>query len=223
MVEQSAATFATNDAATTLAALVSREATSAHPYVGSLLSLDSAEATRNASDAIHHLSMLHGRHPGVIDHASARTASDTARLALFRIADAFALEREFLARLVVAAGPIPSTPGQAETEASVIAQRHAIEMLAQSDRQGCAVGAALAMAYDWHAIRPILDVAANRFGVEPPKMALPDEDEYVDIARSACATPATERAMLFGAQQIATQHRGLWDLLEVRAKARLHY
>ncbi len=223
MVELSTATFATNDAAMIFADLVLREATSAHPYAGSLLVLDSAEATRNASDAVHHLSMLHGRHPGVIDHASARTASDAARLSLFRIADAFALEREFLAQLVVAAGPIPSTPGQAETEVSVIAQRHAIEMLAQSDRQGCAIGAALAMAYDWYAIRPVLDVAAIRFGVEPPRMALPDEAEYVDIARRACPTPAIERAMLFGVQQIATQHRGLWDLLEVRAKARLHY
>ena len=51
---------------------------------------DSAEATRNAGDAIHHLSMLHGRYPGVIDHASTRTASDEARRALFKIADDFA-------------------------------------------------------------------------------------------------------------------------------------
>ena len=30
-----------------------------------------------------------------------------------------------------------------------------------------------------------------------------------------------ERAMLFGAQQLALQHRGLWDLLEARRQARL--
>ncbi len=29
-----------------------------------------------------------------------------------------------------------------------------------------------------------------------------------------------ERAMLFGAQQLFAQHRGLWDLLEARASAR---
>lgn len=223
MVEQSAATLAISDAATTFATLVMGEATAAHPYVRTLLSLDSADATRNASDAIHHLSMLHGRYPGVIDHASVRTASDTARLLMFKIADAFALEREYLARLIVAAGPIPSTPGQAETEASVIAQRHAIEMLAQSERQGCAVGAALAMTHDWRAIRPVLDVAAKRFGLEVPDMVLPAPDELMDIARIACGTPATERALLFGVQQIATQHRGLWDLLEVRAQARHSY
>lgn len=220
MVELSAVALAQSDAATTFASLVTGEATAAHPYVRTLLSLDSADATRNASDAIHHLSMLHGRYPGVIDHASNRTASDAARRALFKIADSFALEREFLARLVVAAGPIPSTPGQAETEASVIAQRHAIEMLAQSDRQGCAIGAGLAMALDWHTIRPVLDVGAKRFGLEFRPMTLPDRDELLEIARVACATPATERAMLFGVQQIATQHRGLWDLLEVRATAR---
>jgi hypothetical protein len=220
MVELSAVTLAQSDAATTFATLVTGEASAAHPYVRTLLSLDSADATRNAGDAIHHLSMLHGRYPGVIDHASARTASDAARRALFKIADSFAQEREFLARLVVAVGPIPSTPGQAETEASVIAQRHAIEMLAQSDRQGCAIGAALAMAYDWHAIRPVLDVAAKRFGIESRDMTLADPEELQEIARVACTTPATERAMLFGVQQIATQHRGLWDLLEVRAKAR---
>jgi hypothetical protein len=223
MVEQSAATLVTSDAATTCAAIVTREATDAHPYVATLHVLDSAEATRNAGDAIHHISMLHGRYPGVIDHAGARTLADAPRRALFQLADAFARERDFLGRLVVAAGPIPSTPGQAETEASVIAQRHAIEMLAQSDRQGCAVGAALAMALDWLAIRPVLAAAAKRFGLDIPATEMPDEAHLVEIARGACTTPATERAMLFGAQQIATQHRGLWDLLEVRAKARQNY
>jgi hypothetical protein len=29
-----------------------------------------------------------------------------------------------------------------------------------------------------------------------------------------------ERAMLFGAQQVFAQHRGLWDLLEARTSAR---
>ncbi len=223
MIEQTAAALSPSDAAAMYATIVSQEATASHPHVQTLLSLDSADASRNAADAIHHLSMLHGRHPGVVDHASARTASDSARLAMFKIADAFSLEREFLARLVVAAGPIPSTPGQAETEASVIAQRHAIEMLAQSDRQGCAFGAAVAMAYDWHAIRPVLNVAARRFGLDAPVMVLSQPSELVNIASLACATAAIERAMLFGVQQIATQHRGLWDLLEVRAKARQNY
>jgi hypothetical protein len=37
----------------------------------------------------------------------------------------------------------------------------------------------------------------------------------------AAGTPAIERAILFGAQQLLVQHRGLWDLLEARAEARV--
>ena len=204
-----------------LFALVS-EGSATHPFVRFLRTLDGATATRNATDAVHHLCMLHGRAPSVFDHAAARTIDEDARRAMFVLADNFAVERELLARLVVAAGPIPSTPGQAETQASVIAQRHAIEMLAQSDRQGCAVGAGLALALDWQAIRPVIDAAARRFGVVANPLTFPPPDDIAAFARSAAPVPAIERALLFGAQQIVTQHRGLWDLLEARAEARAH-
>ena len=39
---------------------------------------------------------------------------------------------------------MPSTPGAAETEASLVAARHALETLAMSERNGCALGAATA-------------------------------------------------------------------------------
>ena len=221
MVVRSALTHDTaRDAAESLVAIVTAEGSARHRHLVSLESLDSAETTRNASDALHHLSMLHGRHPGVLDHAAARTTAAEARSALFALADRFMLEREYLGRLVVAAGPIPSTPGQAETEASVIHQRHAIEMLAQSDRQGCAVGAALAVALDWQSFGSLLAASGRRFGVDAVPPSAIDSRELADIARMACGTPATDRAMLFGAQQIAIQHRGLWDLLEARATAR---
>ena len=221
MVVRSALTHDTaRDAAESLVAIVTTEGSARHPHLVSLGSLDSAVTTRNASDALHHLSMLHGRHPGVLDHAAARTTMDKARSALFALADRFMLEREYLGRLVVAAGPIPSTPGQAETEASVIHQRHAIEMLSQSDRQGCAVGAALAVALDWQSFGSLLAASGRRFGVDAVPPPAIDSRELADIARIACGTPATDRAMLFGAQQIAVQHRGLWDLLEARATAR---
>ena len=196
-------------------AIVSNDATAAHAHARTLARLEGADAARNAADAVHHLTMLHGRHPGVVDHAAARVTELVSRKALFAIAEAFAVERDLMARLVVAAGPIPSTPGQAETEASVVGQRHAIDLLAQSDRGGCAVGAALAVVLDWHAVRRVLDATARRFGVEATKSVLPEQVELVEIA--------TERALLFGAQQIADQHRGLWDLLEARAKARGPY
>lgn len=211
----------TGPATSALTALVVREASASHPHLRSLLSLANARDARNASDALHHLAMLHGRHPGVIDHAATRTLSSSARKALFSLADAFAGEREALGRLVVAAGPIPSTPGQAETEASIIAQHHAIDMLAQSERQGCGLGAALALALDWHAIRCVMDAAAKRFGVELADGSLPPVTTLGAIAEAAAESAAIERAMLFGAQQIVTQHRGLWDLLETRAAVRI--
>ena len=215
-----AAVAVPHDASRALVALVSADGSVAHPHLRTLTQIDKAAATRAAADAVHHLCMLHGRHPGVVDHAAARLTIAGPREALFAIADAFAAERDVLARLVVAAGPIPGTPGQAETEASVIAQRHAIDMLAQSDRAGCAVGAALALVLDWHAIRRVIEAAARRFGVEVAATRLPGQAVLATLASDSCPTPATERALLFGAQQIATQHRGLWDLLEARAAAR---
>jgi hypothetical protein len=221
MATQTASVQPTGQGTSAFTALVVREASASHPHVRSLLSLDGARDARNASDALHHLSMLHGRHPGVIDHAAVRTLDATARKALFSLADSFAAERDALGRLVVAAGPIPSTPGQAQTEASVIAQHHAIDMLAQSDRQGCALGAALALALDWHAIRCMMDAAAKRFSVELPVSLVPPVTTLGALVISAAQSPAIERAILFGGQQIVTQHRGLWDLLEARATARV--
>lgn len=219
MATQTAALATSGQGTSAFTALVVREASASHPHVRSLLVLQSARDARNATDALHHLSMLHGRHPGVVDHAAARTLDAVARKALFKLADNFAAERDAIGRLVVAAGPIPSTPGQAETEASVIAQHHAIDMLAQSERQGCGLGAAIALALDWHAIRCVMDAAGKRFGVELPASALPPVPSLAAII-DACEGVALERAILFGGQQIVTQHRGLWDLLETRASAR---
>jgi len=42
----------------------------------------------------------------------------------------------------------------------------------------------------------------------------------VSMATELSTPGGVERAMLFGAQQIATQHHGLWDLLDARARAR---
>ena len=123
-------------------------------------------------------------------------------------------------RIVAAAGPMPSTPGHAETEAATAAQRHAMDMLAQSDRAGCANGAAIALAMDWAVIRETLDAAAERLGLTPPPSQLPLAEETVTVVDTLVREGVLERAMLFGAQQLFAQHRGLWDLLEARASAR---
>ncbi len=104
-------------------------------------------------------------------------ASRTKSVPVAVATDGFAAERAYLATLTAAAGPLPSTPGQAETDAALVAQRHAFDMLAHSDRAGCATGAAIALVIDWYAFRDAMDVAAARFGVNAPEMTLPDEIE----------------------------------------------
>lgn len=206
-----------------VAALVRAEGSSSHVYTASFELLAGRHATRNLADAVHHICILHGRHPGVADHAANRTAHDAARSWLIDAVDGFIRERTFLTRLVVAAGPLPSTPAQSEAEAAVNGQRHAIDMLAQSDRSGCALGAAMALVLDWQNVRGILGLAAERFSVDMPACALPGVEETIALAQEFTTTPAIERAMSFGAQQLLAQHRGLWDLLEARQLARGEY
>ena len=223
MIGQALATGTARDTADALMALVRAEGSASHRHPTSDVLTQGPEAARNVADIVHLLCLLHGRHPGVIDHAIARVAKAETRAFLSDAADAFANERALLTRLVVAVGPLPSTPGQADTETAVLAQHHAVDMLAQSERTGCAFGAALALIADWTAVRPVLDVAARRLSLEIDKSELPNAAVLASVIRTADNSPAEDRAMLFGAQQIVAQHRGLWDLLEARAVARSDY
>ena len=203
-----------------LFACVTEHGSASHPYLGSDELRKGPHASRNLADFVHFLCVLHGRHPGVIDHAANRTADPLARTWFTSAIEEFGAERAFLTRLAVAAGPLPSTPGASDNDAVLRAQRHAIEMLAQSERLGCAVGAALALALDWSALRGVLNAAAARFGLEAPDYRLGDAKALQRIANDIEGGPALKRALLFGAQQIALQHRGLCDLLEARQQAR---
>jgi hypothetical protein len=204
-----------------MGALAASDSCATHPW---LIHLAGGGATlRDLADAAHFLCLLHGRHPGVIDHALDHARLPVGRGWLEAAAEAFAAERAYLVRLVAAAGPLPSTPGQAESEAAAHAQRHALEMLAQSDRTGCATGAAIALALDWAAIREVLDATAHRLGIQPPPSTLPLAEETVTIVDALVREMSVERAMLFGAQQMFAQHRGLLDLLEARAGARKNH
>ncbi len=69
-------------------------------------------------------------------------------------------------------------------------------------------------------IREVLEIAALRFGLEAPPYELDDRAEIRRLADGFAATPAIQRAMLFGAEQISAQHHGLWDLLEARQDSR---
>ncbi|WP_156678881.1 DUF6975 family protein [Sphingomonas profundi] len=192
-----------------------RGALTARPY------LPGNETARNFADAAHYLCLIHGRAPGVVDLAAAQYVPPAARAWLETAVSGFGRERGYITRLAVAAGPQPSTPGHATSEATVLAQRHAAEVLARSERSGCALGAAMALVLDWRALREVLDIAAIRFGMEPPPLALPGVEETRALAATFATTPAAERAMLFGAEQIMRQHRALWDLLDARRQARL--
>ncbi|WP_114951299.1 DUF6975 family protein [Sphingosinicella terrae] len=204
-----------------LFACVAEHGSAAHPYFVSPALLNGQDSARNLADAIHFLCALHGRHPGVVDHAAGRPMEDAARAWLIAAGESMAAERLYLTQLAVAAGPAPSTPGGGTSEAAVIAQLNALTTLAFSDRRGCALGASLAFAIDWAPIRMVLDSAAQRLGIDPPRRGLSDEAELRLVADLAGQTASTERALLFGAQQLALQHRGLWDLLEARHQARL--
>ena len=202
----------------TIVALTAVDGTAGAPWARHLDA--SGTLLRDLADAVHSLCALHGGMPGIIDHAHDAGRIEDAQAWLDVAAEAFAIERALLATLTAAVGPLPSTPGQAASEAAVIAQRQALAMLARSDRAGCAIGAAVAFIIDWHSIRQVLDVTALRVGVSAPALTLARPAASLAMLDSLMTTPGIERAIAFGAQQMLAQHRGLWQLLDARASAR---
>ena len=207
-------------AADTIGALIAADGGKTHSYIASQIFARGRETGRDLADAVHFIASLHGRHPGVIELACDRPAEGGVRAWLDAAGQGFGEERAYLTRIVVAAGPLPSTAGHAESEAAVVGQRHALEMLARSERDGCSLGAAIGLVLDWRPVRAVLDAAAQRFGVTLTPPALPSTRQTLGITEEA-RSPAVERAILFGAQQLLVQHRGLWDLLEARSGARI--
>jgi uncharacterized protein DUF6975 len=203
-----------------LLACVTEHGSTAHPYLRSDELLKGRFASRNLADLVYFLASLHGRFPGVIDHAANRTVEPEARAWFARATEAFIVERTLLTRLAVAVGPLPSTPGAADSDSVLRAQHHALGMLAQSERNGCALGAAMALVVEWHTLRAALNAAAIRFGVDAPPIGLASIDEIRELADALGDDGALRRAMMFGAEQIALQHRGLCDLLDARQSAR---
>ncbi|WP_395623343.1 DUF6975 family protein [Sphingomonas daechungensis] len=204
-------------------ARVAADGSSRHRHLNALLEASSLNPARDLADAVHLLCGLHGNQPSLVEHAYQNAPKGPSSDWLARAAEAFERERLFLVRLTSAVGPLPSTPGAAETEATMNAQRNALEILATSERRGCALGAAAALVGDWWPIRRILDRAASRAGIDSPAPALPDEASIVAVIEGASDTPASERALGFGGEQLLLQHRGLFDLLEARSEARKDY
>jgi hypothetical protein len=204
-------------------ARVAGEGCARHPHLNALLEASGPRSGRDLADAVHLLCNLHGRYPGVIEIALQRCRKGGVQGWLSRASEGFERERLYLVRLTSAVGPLPSTPGAAATEASLVAARHALETLAMSERGGCAIGAATALIGDWWPIRRLLDRAAARSGLDCPAPSLPDEASVIEAIQSAAGDSVSGRALTFGAEQMLLQHRALFDLLEARAEARGDY
>jgi hypothetical protein len=202
-------------------ARVDAQGSADHPYRLALVSATGHNSARDLADAVHLFCSLYGRHPGLIELALNNCPAGSVRDWLREASDAYERERLYLVRLTASVGPLPSTPGAAETEATLVAQRHAIETLAKSERRGCALGAATALMADWSAIRSVLDRAADRMGMQKPALTLPDQDSIVRVIADGTDGMPSERALGFGGEQLLLQNRGLFDLLEARAAARI--
>ncbi|HEY0629504.1 MAG TPA: hypothetical protein VGD23_09255 [Sphingomicrobium sp.] len=201
-------------------ARVESQGCSDHPHRLALLNAGGPAANRDLADCIHLFCSLYGRYPGLIEIALNNCPAGAVRDWLREASDAYERERLYLVRLTASVGPLPSTPGAAETESTMVAQRHAIETLARSERRGCALGAATALMGDWPAVRAVLDRAADRIGMQKPALTLPDQDSIVRVIADGTDGMASERALGFGGEQLLLQNRGLFDLLEARAAAR---
>jgi hypothetical protein len=202
-------------------ARVESQGSADHGYRHALVTATGPHSARDLADAVHLFCSLYGRHPGLIELALNNCPAGPVRDWLREASDAYERERLYLVRLTAAVGPLPSTPGAAETEAALVAQRHAIETLAASERKGCALGAATALMADWPAVRAVLDRAADRMGMQKPALTLPNQDSIVRVIADGTDGPASERALGFGGEQLLLQNRGLFDLLEARAAARV--
>ncbi|WP_443026597.1 DUF6975 family protein [Sphingomonas sp. IC-11] len=198
--------------------MVDQEGTLSCPSVAALCA--PGAAALDLADAVHALCQLHGPAPSIIELASHSEGAGSAGPWLRKVAAAFDQERAMLVTLTAAVGPLPSTPRHAQSEAAINAQRHALCTLAQSSRTGCSFGAALALLLEWHAIRRVLAAAAGRSGVALLPHTLPSRAAIIAEADSVAAVASHGRALAFGAQQLAFQHHGLWQLLVARAEAR---
>lgn len=201
-----------------IAALAATDGCARHPAVVRLTAAQTSR--RDAADAVHALCSVHGRTTTVFGLAAQHALPGVDHSWLADVETAFSRERAYLAALMSAVGPLPSTPGQAESDGAFAALRHTFDMLATSDRRGCAIGAAIAVVIDWRTFRRFLDDAAERLAVDRPGDALPDEGVMLRHYAAPQTPAGFARAIHFGAQQAFAQHRGLLDLIEARACAR---
>jgi hypothetical protein len=176
-----------------------------HPHVARLLGVGDAGAI---ADAIHFVGILHAPRPGAAAIAAERGGSRW----LAEQADRFEEERLRLAHRVLTAGPPRRCPDLTRHEALVRQQREAMLVLMRSDRIGCALGAAAALAADWPTIAAVLGLGDLSCDPDPRIAAALAE---------AAGSPSARRAIGFGMTQLLAVHRTVWDLLQTRQAASL--
>lgn len=200
------------------------------PLLGFLSKSESSDSLRNVvkisrpalkADIAHYLNINFGRQPGIIDHAATKIDDPAAQLWLSQAVEGFAIERYFLNRLTVAAGPIHRQVGQERVNAMADSQLRSLELLATSERNGCPAGAVIAFVVDWQVARPLLDHIALELSLDIPECRLPARADTIELIRHLAAKPSVLRAMVFGSDQILAQQRGLWQLLTARHHAML--
>ncbi len=168
------------------------------------------------ADIAHFMCISHGRHPGVIEHAATKILDEEARGWFVSAIDGFVLERDFLNRLTVAAGPIRSHSGQDKISAILANQAKNFQMLATSDRKGTAAGAAISFVLDWNASRPLLNSVAASLDLPIMANVLPDTASCITFANAIAKSDNQVRAMTFGAEQLLAQQLGLWQIVSAR-------
>lgn len=211
------------DGAMIVDSLVAKDGSATHPHVQALQSATTTPTSQPLpllADVAHYLGLLYGKFPSVMEYAATHITDNAARKWLIDTCDAFTEERAFLARLAVELGPVPSTSNHSSSDATVLQLRHTLEMLSQSERRGCSLGAATTLALDWATIRRLLDQAAIRIGLEPFLSAMPDRNTTLAVLRNLNGDDLMMRAIRFGGRQLLHQHHSLWTMLQQRAGAR---
>lgn len=174
------------------------------------------------ADTAHFLAILHGQLPSVLEIARLHTDEPAASW-LRTAGQAFDQDRRWIVGLATMTGGALDLHGLTTAEQVVRDQRDAMLTLAKSNRTGCAIGAAVTLMLDWHAVRASLPRAAQHLGYDR-RDRLSDPwplDGVMEVLADFADDVRVRRAIEFGSVQLASLHAQLFDLLEARHAQRL--
>ncbi|MGJ3626336.1 DUF6975 family protein [Sphingomonas sp. MMS24-JH45] len=213
------AIFQATGPAMALLSLVDNDGSGRADHVRALLSPPAP--LRDLSDAVHALCVLHGIFPGFVDQTRSACTETQLTPWLDVAAATIAQERALLSF----ARPPPSgrcPPRPARRRRRAPSWHCGTRSACSPGRIARAVrpGRLIAFVLDWQAIRGVLDIAASRHATRSDQGFDPLMRRTHALLHRYDPAVGQVRAMMFGAQQLLAQHRGLWHLLEARASAR---